>query len=405
MNDTDEVSRIGGNNMEYMFNTEDLDKIIDSLNKGILPAGLPQEMIDEARIRLKELENELFDGDEPATAEDLRRHADMMERKLEDERHKAHTDNIKVMHVTERDKERLYRAVSTSIVRARVSDYNKTDDELYGDAQKKDIVDRLNNIKSIIRNQEEYMNAMKTIADAINYSLEHDYPGMKKADVLELWRNGEIKINIPIPKLFSDYVHEVTDKETLRAIAAGEMRMMTKADIDSEIVRKDYSKSPIVDYDYDVISNDEYISMVEMHRKGYDTPLSVLFNNKGKIYNQFTLSTTNMFSDKYGQVNDKGVEGFDWFQDDAATRWLEKRRGIDPFDSNIIAAILNEKNGGKLSREFRDNIRKGENIRMSNTTHDGYVDTTDVYSKGIPEKDQRTIELEQNILKAIQDSN
>lgn len=390
---------------EYAYPVEELDALIDKLNKGMRPA-VPDEMLLEAKIRLKEIESELFDDDDGSDAQDLRRQADMLKKKIEEERHKAHKNDIKVIKVGPKQKAKITQAVSTSLVRAHVSDYNKTDDQLYGDEERKTICEKLSNIKSIIRDQGDYMRAMKAIAEAIEYSLKHDYPGMKKNEVVELWHRGEIKINIPIPKLFSDYVHEITDVETLRAIATGEMTMMSKSELDSEIIKKDYSKSNLIDYDYDVISDDEYNTMVEMHRRGWDTPLSVIFNNRGKIYNQFALSSTNMFSNMYGKTEFKQPEGFDWFQDDAAEKYLEKKRGINPFDSDLISSILNEKNGRKLSREFRDKIRFGANIRVSTATNDGYVDVDPATSRrSIPEKDPRTLELEQSILRAIQDNN
>jgi hypothetical protein len=390
---------------EYSYPREELEKLIDKLNKGMRPA-VPDEMLLEANILLKEMENELFDDTDSSDAQELRRRADMMKKKIEEDRHKAHKDDIKIVKVGPKQKAKITKAVSTSLVRAHVSDYNKTDEQLYGDEERRAICEKLSNIKSIIRDQGDYMRAMKTIAEAIEYSLKHDYPGMKKSEVIDLWRNGEIKVNIPIPKLFSDYVHEITDVETLRAIATGEMTMMSKSELDSEIVKKDYSKSKLIDYEYDVISPDEYNTMVEMHRRGWDTPLSVIFNNRGKIYNQFTLSSSNMFSNMYGKMEIKQPEGFDWFQDNAAEKYLEKKRGINPFDSDLIASILHEKNDHKLSREFRDKLRYGANIRVSTTTNEGFVDADLLSSRRtIPEKDPRTLELEQSILKAIQDNN
>ena len=389
--------------IEYSFPTEELDDLIDKLNKGIVPA-VPPEMLAEARLRLKERENELFDGEEPATAEEIRRHNEMMRKKIEEDKHRqTHHSDIKIRKITEKQKEDIRKSVSSSIVRMRVSSYNKTDEELYGDAERKRIVEGLQNVKSIIRNQADYQKAMQLIVEAVNYSFEHDYPGQKKSDVLEMWKNGEIKINIPIPKLFSDYVHEVTDPETKRAIASGEMTMMSKAEMDSEIVKKDYSKSALVEEEYNTITDIEFDRMVEMYNQGYDTPLNVLFKNRGKIYNQFTISTSNIFSDKYGQQENKEPFVFDWLQEDAATKYIEKVRGIDPYDMNLIIGILNEKNDNKLSREFSTRIKNGDTIRISN--NEGYVTANQVDYTKVQPKDERTLELEQRIFQAIQGTN
>ena len=113
---------------EYTFPIEDLDHLIDQLNQGIKPA-VPEEMLFEARIRYKELQNELFDGeDEEVSAADIKRHNELLKQKIESDRRKAHKENIKIAKISEKQKAKLMEAVSTSLVRPTYSNYNKTDE-------------------------------------------------------------------------------------------------------------------------------------------------------------------------------------------------------------------------------------------------------------------------------------
>jgi hypothetical protein len=252
------------------------------------------------------------------------------------------------------------------------------------------------------------------IRDVIQYSLDHDYPAIPRDEVYAAYKRGEIKINIPIPKLFSDYVHEVTDKETLKAIANGDLELVSRSQLDEEMVKKDYSNSELVYVPYDTITGQDYVSMAEMHRKGIDTPISPVLNNRSKIYNQFTLPSDNMFSKVFNTNTAKNElyqngypELFDWELDHAAMLFMEKVRGIDPYDPNQIANILNTNNDNGLSQEFRNLIRSGNNIRIASGDGSGMVDDKtyqEAYSIQKP-KDPKTLQLEQNILKAIQDSN
>lgn len=399
---------------EYSYPIEELNALIEKMNKGIKPA-VPEEMLLEAKMYYQELQNELFDGeDDILTEEDIKRHNELVQKRVDEEKHKAHREDIKVVKIGEKQRAKLHKAVCKSIVRPTFSDYNKTDEELYGDEERKNLYQRLDKVKSIVRNQYDYRSAIMVIRDVIQYSLDHDYPGIPKDEVYAAYKRGEIKINIPIPKLFSDYVHEVTDKETLKAIANGDLELVSRSQLDEEMVKKDYSNSELVYVPYDTITGQDYVSMAEMHRKGIDTPISPVLNNRSKIYNQFTLPSDNMFSKVFNTNTAKNElykngypEPFDWEQDHAAMLFMEKVRGIDPYDPNQIANILNTNNDNSLSQEFRNLIRSGNNIRIASGDGSGMVDDKtyqEAYSIQKP-KDPKTLQLEQNILRAIQDSN
>lgn len=392
---------------EYTFPVEELDRLIDQMNQGMLPA-VPEEMKTEAKIRYKELQEELFDvtDDEIISEEEIKRHKEIMKQKIEEEKHKAHRDNIKIAKIGEKQKAKLIEAVSTSIVRPYYSDYNKTDEELYGDSEKRDIYQKLGKLKARYMNPYDYKTAMSIIQKAIKYSLDHDYPGQKKSDVYEAWRRGEIKVNIPIPKLFADYVHEITDKDILKGIIDGSVSMVTKKDVDSEMVKIDYSKSKLINIPYEVYTPEETEAMAHAHRRGYDTPMSMVFKNKSRAYNQFTIPSSNIFSNKYTMRNTTTgePETFDFEQENAAMLYLEKLHGRDPFDVDTLIGAMNANNNNELSLRFRNCIRNGAVMSVAPMSDDVYHGKSELSNFNQP-KDPSTLALEQQILRAIQESN
>ena len=159
---------------EYSYPIEELNALIEKMNKGIKPA-VPEEMLLEAKMYYQELQNELFDGeDDILTEEDIKRHNELVQKRVDEEKHKAHKDDIKVVKIGEKQRAKLHKAVCKSIVRPAFSDYNKTDEELYGDEERKNLYQRLDKVKSIVRNQYDYRSAIMVIRDVIQYSLDHD---------------------------------------------------------------------------------------------------------------------------------------------------------------------------------------------------------------------------------------
>lgn len=387
---------------EYTFPKEDLHKLIEQIGKGIIPA-VPEEMKLEAKMLYKEMQEELFEeGEGFITDDDIQKHQEYIQKKVEQEKHKAHRDNIKVAKISEKQNEKLLRAVSTSIVRPRYSDYNKTDEELYGNEQKKKLYEKLKNLKAVYRNVYDWKTAMQIVKDVIKYSLDHDYPGTPRSEVYAAWRRGEIKVNIPIPKLFSDYVHEIKDKDTLKGIFSGDIVVKNKSEIDNSFVKKDYSKSELVPFEYDVVSAQEFNRYAQLHQRGIDTPYSVIFENMGKVYNQFTLPSSNMFAKTYGQKESNGqIVPFDWLQDDAAEKYINRAENIDVFDPNNLANFLNASNGENLSLDFRNKIIAGSEV---SSTPPKPVDPMTYYDQ-IIQKDPSTLALERAMLEAIQNSN
>lgn len=390
---------------EYTFPIEDLDHLIDQLNQGIKPA-VPDEMLFEARIRYKELQNELFDGDdEEVSAADIKRHNELLKQKIESDRRKAHKENIKIAKISEKQKAKLMEAVSTSLVRPTYSNYNKTDEERYGSETRMALYKKYSSLKSVYRNPYDYKTAIGIIQEVIKDSLDNDYPATPREQVYAAYQRGEIKINIQLPKLFSDYVHEIKDKEILKGILTGDVAIMTKSQMDDELVKQDYSKSELVEFEYDAISNDEYREMVSRHRRGEDTPIGLVLKNKGKIYSQFTMPSSNMFSiiPDSKRYDSNGIPiTFDWMQDDADEKFIDLMTDRDPYDPQNLAALLNKNNNNDLSLEFRNSIISGNCVSSGTYETSGPMPGYDSIHK---QKDDRTLALEQSILQAIQNSN
>ena len=92
---------------EYTFPKEDLHKLIEQIGKGIIPA-VPEEMKLEAKMLYKEMQEELFEeGEGLITDDDIQKHQEYIQKKVEQEKHKAHRDNIKIAKISEKQNEKL----------------------------------------------------------------------------------------------------------------------------------------------------------------------------------------------------------------------------------------------------------------------------------------------------------
>jgi hypothetical protein len=390
---------------QYSYDEKDLDELIEKLNKGIIPA-VPEDMLDEARLRYKEIQDELFDGDdEVLTEEEVKAYQEKIKKKVEETKHKAHKDDIKVMKLSEKQLARLKDEVETTIVRPYPSDYNLTDEERYGNEERAKLYDKFSKLKRVYRNPIEFRNAINVCREVIKDSLDNDYPGMSKDEVYEMFHQGKIKVMIPIPRLFSDYVHEIKDINMKVGIINGDITLMSKSDIEDELVIDERENDTTEDVDFEVIQPESYDAMLNAHRKGMRTPLDQVFDNRNKVYNQLSIPTGNMFARIIGGDKRKSNEPlrFDFFQEDAARKYHEMLHDIDPYDPNEIARQMNYAYDNKLPLNVRNAIIDGSKV---------YIDRNDCKPKPVFEeetflhpKDDNVVELEKAILEAIQSTN
>ena len=104
------------NNNKYVYPVEELDKIIDQMSKGITPM-MSDQMQLEVKLRYKELQNELFDGDdEDIDTEDIKRHNEMMKQHLEEQRRKATKNDVVIIKLSEEQQKQIREDMEVSIV-------------------------------------------------------------------------------------------------------------------------------------------------------------------------------------------------------------------------------------------------------------------------------------------------
>lgn len=389
------------NNNKYVYPVEELDKIIDQMSKGITPM-MSDQMQLEVKLRYKELQNELFDGDdEDIDTEDIKRHNEMMKQHLEEQRRKATKNDVVIIKLSEEQQKQIREDMEVSIVRPNPNSmYNMSDDELYSSEERKVIQQKLSRIKNCYYNQIDYVNAIKILKEAIEYSLANDYPWLSKEEAIKQFNEGKIKFTYcNIPKLYINYQTQITDKDVLKGIVTGEIELV---DRDEKPQKKKVNKdSEEVAYDYNIIGTTDYENMLKMHVKGYDTPISTIIKAKSTIYNRYSLPTNNRFSLNDNNKNDEPML-FDWTQEDAGRKYFNLKHGKQ-YTVNDMIRDVNQDNDKALNNVL--NINASEFMRSLKTVNNqqtGY--SPDIISTSL-QPNPEAVQIEQNILNAIRMNN
>lgn len=389
------------NNNKYVYPVEELDKIIDQMSKGITPM-MSDQMQLEVKLRYKELQNELFDGDdEDIDTEDIKRHNEMMKQHLEEQRRKATKNDVVIIKLSEEQQKQIREDMEVSIVRPNPNSmYNMSDDELYSSEERKVIQQKLSRIKNCYYNQIDYVNAIKILKEAIEYSLANDYPWLSKEEAIKQFNEGKIKFTYcNIPKLYINYQTQITDKDVLKGIVTGEIELV---DRDEKPQKKKVNKdSEEVAYDYNIIGTTDYENMLKMHVKGYDTPISTIIKAKSTIYNRYSLPTNNRFSLNGNNKNDEPML-FDWTQEDAGRKYFNLKHGKQ-YTVNDMIRDVNQDNDKALNNVL--NINASEFMRSLKTVNNqqtGY--SPDIISTSL-QPNPEAVQIEQNILNAIRMNN
>lgn len=389
------------NNNKYVYPVEELDKIIDQMSKGITPM-MSDQMQLEVKLRYKELQNELFDGDdEDIDTEDIKRHNEMMKQHLEEQRRKATKNDVVIIKLSEEQQKQIREDMEVSIVRPNPNSmYNMSDDELYSSEERKVIQQKLSRIKNCYYNQIDYVNAIKILKEAIEYSLANDYPWLSKEEAIKQFNEGKIKFTYcNIPKLYINYQTQITDKDVLKGIVTGEIELV---DRDEKPQKKKVNKdSEEVAYDYNIIGSTDYENMLKMHVKGYDTPISTIIKAKSTIYNRYSLPTNNRFSLNGNNKNDEPML-FDWTQEDAGRKYFNLKHGKQ-YTVNDMIRDVNQDNDKALNNVL--NINASEFMRSLKTVNNqqtGY--SPNIISTSL-QPNPEAVQIEQNILNAIRMNN
>ena len=389
------------NNNKYVYPVEELDKIIDQMSKGITPM-MSDQMQLEVKLRYKELQNELFDGDdEDIDTEDIKRHNEMMKQHLEEQRRKATKNDVVIIKLSEEQQKQIREDMEVSIVRPNPNSmYNLSDDELYSSEERKVIQQKLSRIKNCYYNQIDYVNAIKILKEAIEYSLANDYPWLSKEEAIKQFNEGKIKFTYcNIPKLYINYQTQITDKDVLKGIVTGEIELV---DRDERPQKKKVNKdSEEVAYDYNIIGTTDYENMLKMHVKGYDTPISTIIKAKSTIYNRYSLPTNNRFSLNSNNKNDEPML-FDWTQEDAGRKYFNLKHGKQ-YTVNDMIRDVNQDNDKALNNVL--NINASEFMRSLKTVNNQQTGYSPAIISTSLQPNPEAVQIEQNILNAIRMNN
>ena len=389
------------NNNKYVYPVEELDKIIDQMSKGITPM-MSDQMQLEVKLRYKELQNELFDGDdEDIDTEDIKRHNEMMKQHLEEQRRKATKNDVVIIKLSEEQQKQIREDMEVSIVRPNPNSmYNLSDDELYSSEERKVIQQKLSRIKNCYYNQIDYVNAIKILKEAIEYSLANDYPWLSKEEAIKQFNEGKIKFTYcNIPKLYINYQTQITDKDVLKGIVTGEIELV---DRDEKPQKKKVNKdSEEVAYDYNIIGSTDYENMLKMHVKGYDTPISTIIKAKSTIYNRYSLPSSNRFSLNGNNKNDEPML-FDWTQEDAGRKYFNLKHGKQ-YTVNDMIRDVNQDNDKALNNVL--NINASEFMRSLKTVNNQQTGYSPAIISTSLQPNPEAVQIEQNILNAIRMNN
>ena len=369
---------------QYSFPTDELDRILEQMQSGI-QMMLSDEMQIELDMRYREKFEEITgeeyrDDDDSESNINRLKHQKMMKEKIAKDRMKASTKDVIVINISDEKKKEIREQMMTSIVRPNPNDpYNTTDDDLFRDTANKEIMEKLKGIKNCYYNQRDYINALKIIHEAIEFSLgktgHGDYPWLSYPEAVKEYNAGKIKFSwCEIPKLIVNRVSPITDPEILKGVLTGDVVILNRTEDDDEI--KKLNKKKMANYkpinvDYDVTGETEYNQMQAAHKAGYDTPWSTGIKYKNTSYDPTALPFSSIFSsNKIKQNNVPDL--FDWEKDGAGNEYYNLMCGKKP-SANDIAAVLNKDNNNQINPIITRNMNEFlYSMKHTNDNSGGY---------------------------------
>lgn len=369
---------------QYSFPTDELDRILEQMQSGI-QMMLSDEMQIELDMRYREKFEEITgeeyrDDDDSESNINRLKHQKMMREKIAKDRMKASTKDVIFINISDEKKKEIREQMMTSIVRPNPNDpYNTTDDDLFRDTANKEIMEKLKGIKNCYYNQRDYINALKIIHEAIEFSLgktgHGDYPWLSYPEAVKEYNAGKIKFSwCEIPKLIVNRVSPITDPEILKGVLTGDVVILNRTEDDDEI--KKLNKKKMANYkpinvDYDVTGENEYNQMQAAHKAGYDTPWSTGIKYKNTSYDPTALPFSSIFSsNKIKQNNVPDL--FDWEKDGAGNEYYNLMCGKKP-SANDIAAVLNKDNNNQINPIITRNMNEFlYSMKHTNDNSGGY---------------------------------
>jgi hypothetical protein len=399
------------NNMDLQFKglllpVEHLQSLIDKMDSGVEVAMSDLEKM-EVKKYMKMLSSQLFDDDDDddteLSPEEESRRAEIMKRQLEEAKRKAHKEDVATIKLTEAQRAELEDEMDVAYVRPNpCTNYNKTDDQLYKTVEEKALSDKLNRIRNCYYDAAEWCAVMDIIMEGVDYELKSDkfaYLGSYESR-LAAFNAGKLKLQVQLPKLYLNRITPENDPEVLRGIYNGDITVVDRSQLDG-IHHKSYKNSELVKLDIPIIGNAEHQYYVQMHRKGFQTPLSGAIKAKSTIYNRYIDNNKNKYDKPFGIVDKNGVPiAYDWLKL-GPQEYYRMLHGLKPNMDDIVDNVQ-KANGGKINKVLGERLNK-----LMHTDPRGIVaeeKKPNWLSASVQVKPD-VVKLEQELLNAIQVTN
>lgn len=399
------------NNMDLQFKglllpVEHLQSLIDKMDSGVEVAMSDLEKM-EVKKYMKMLSSQLFDDDDDddteLSPEEESRRAEIMKRQLEEAKRKAHKEDVATIKLTEAQRAELEDEMDVAYVRPNpCTNYNKTDDQLYKTVEEKALSDKLNRIRNCYYDATEWCAVMDIIMEGVDYELKSDkfaYLGSYESR-LAAFNAGKLKLQVQLPKLYLNRITPENDPEVLRGIYNGDITVVDRSQLDG-IHHKSYKNSELVKLDIPMIGNAEHQYYVQMHRKGFQTPLSGAIKAKSTIYNRYIDNNKNKYDKPFGIVDKNGVPiAYDWLKL-GPQEYYRMLHGLKPNMDDIVENVQ-KANGGKINKVLGERLNK-----LMHTDPRGIVaeeKKPNWLSASVQVKPD-VVKLEQDLLNAIQVTN
>lgn len=389
--------------IRFIHSLKDIDKWIMDEDQGV-SMMLTKIQRQEMDLRRKQLIAERDGTDEYEDDEFLdilEEHAKLTE-KMEQRNAATHKHDIAFRPLRPNQQKQLEEDMQVSIVRNDAdSEYNKTDEELFGDKERRDILQRLSRIRNIYYDPLSYRAAILTIKEAIEYSLKHDYPWIKTIEeTVQQFNEGKIKYLGNIPKLYLGFgTDQVTDPQILAGIVSGEITVVDKDEEDKELKRKRKERREYkpVQMKYDVVRSNEYQHYVRLHNQGYDTPISVILKSKSQLFDRLSMPFSFSIT---SQEKKNEPEVFDWLQPNAGEIFYCQQNNIPRNTTSKIISMINSENNNELNQNISSSMH--DFIHAWSHPQTQLQTVEDV--KPIQQSEQ-AMALEQNLLNSLRMNN
>ena len=397
---------IPSSEIRFIHPVSDIDSWIILEDKGMsMMLDKVQKM--EMSIRRKQLAAEEYGQDEYEDNEfvDMVEEHSKLTEELEQKNAATHRTDVAFRPLRPNIQRQLEEDMKYSIVLNDAgSDYNKTDEELFGDKEKQEIMQKLGRIRNIYYDPISYRAAILTIKEAIEYSLKHDYPWLGSyIEAVKQFNAGKIKYMGHIPKLYLGFgTNQVTDPQILAGIVSGDVTIIDRDDEEKKL-RNTRNRVPYepVQMDYSVIRSKEYQEYSRLHNMGIDTPISVVLKSKSQLFDRLSMPFSFVSQQTEKPVKEEDLI-FDWTQPNAGEVFFAQENGINRHSLSNLISMINKENNNELNRNLQSGLQEFL-YALSHPTQqsiDCYVN-----SVKLPEPSEQALALEQSILSAIRQNN